>query len=457
MKTRPIDWKRDGLVALALIALTQLPFWVLQARIAIQRPLLNLDTFVAIVIMLRHRGLGLFALAMAWMVEINQDASVSYHFVGAVDLVDAARFMDLVKLNHIFSWQIFLAVGAFVLCGICLYRLSSAGLRSTLPVLLIGVLAFVLDGLNGSNYAFGLRDRFQWDVNVAGSPSVTTMRSLKMAWITASEPMVRFPGPITFDRAVQWHDGHPGASMMIVLVESMGLPASPPIRDWLASRLDTPEVERRWKVQRTAEGYYGSTVYGELRVLCGLKGHYSRLKADDEAQCLPRRFMRDGGDAVGLHGFNLRMFDRQAWWPDLGLRPQDLSLDAASQANVGCNDVFPGVCDGILLQRAAMLTQYPRRLVYAVTLDTHLPLPSKEMSLRPELATLCLQESLSRDACQMVNRLAFLLDQLQADLVRMPEPVLVLVSGDHAPPFLGAESRNAFDRTHVQGFILEPR
>jgi hypothetical protein len=452
----PPRWRGAALVV-AMIALAQLPFWLVQTRVALQRPLINLDLLVAIVLMLRWRALGLAALVLAWVVEIDLDASTSYHFVGAADLADALRFMELVRLDRLFSWQILFAVIIFALCGACMYRLARPNWPAALAIAFIGGVAFLVDGVNGSNATIGQSDHFGVDLNVAGSPSVTTLRGLRSTRLKTAEPMARLPEPVSFARASAWHEQHPRDSMLMVLVESMGLPVSLPVRDWLIARLDTPEIEKRWSVEPGSEAYFGSTVYGELRVLCGLKGHYSRLKAEDREQCLPRRFVQDGGEAVGLHGFNLRMFDRRIWWPGIDIRPDDLGALPAVPSNVGCNAVFAGVCDGPVLQRASELVQHPARLVYVVTLDTHLPLPSEEMPLAPGLAPLCEQDRLSRDACQMVNRLAFLLGQLRTDLAKMPHPVAVFVSGDHAPPFLGAASRDAFDRMRVLSFALQPR
>lgn len=446
-----------GLAAF-LIALAQLPFWILQTRVEIQRPLINLDLIVAILIMCWSRGLGVAALCLAWLVEVNQDVSASYRFVGAADLVDAVRFMDLVKLHLIVSWQLALVLFVFVLCAFLLQRMADRPASMAAPLVLLGVLAFVCDGVNGSNRTFGLaRDRFVIDANIAGSPSMVTIRMLRTAWAAKSEPMGRMPEPVAFQHALAWHDNHPQSTVLLVLVESMGLPQSIALRDWMAAQVDTPEVERRWTVQRTTEAFHGSTVYGELRVLCGLKGHYSRLTASDEAQCLPQRFLQSGGHALGLHGFNMRMFDRAHWWRDMGLEPQDFSEDLLRPGDVHCNDAFPGVCDGVVLRRAAALAEAPSRLVYVVTLDTHLPLPTHDVAVSPELAALCTQAHATRDSCQMIVRQSWALHQLEVDLVHMAHPPLVVISGDHAPPFLDSETRGEFDPARVLGFILEPR
>lgn len=444
--------------AAVLIALAQLPFWILQTRVELQRPLINLDLIVAVLILRWNRSVGLVALCLAWLVEIDQDVSASYRFVGAVDLVDAVRFMDLVKLHVILSWQLALALCVFACCAYLLHRLVRRSAPSAGALVLLGMLAFAADGANGSNRSLGLaRDRFLIDANIAGSPSVVTIRMLRTALAAGSEPMGRMPEPVAFQHALAWHGTHPQSTILLVLVESMGLPQSSALREWLYEQLDTLEVERRWTVQRVAESFHGSTVYGELRVLCGLKGHYSRLTAGDEAKCLPQSFLRSGGQALGLHGFNMRMFDRAQWWRDMGLAPHDFTDESQVPGSMHCNDAFPGFCDRVVLRQATALAEAPSRLVYVVTLDTHLPLPTNDMPMRPDLAALCAREHATHNACEMISRLSMTLQELRADLVRMAQPPLVVISGDHAPPFLNAETRQEFDPTHVLGFVLEPR
>jgi hypothetical protein len=449
---------RNALRTLVLVSFTQLPFWLMQSRQSILRPVFNLDLFVALMIMLRSARWGMVALVAAWLVEVFRDASINYHFQNTADFLDAARFMSLVNLGQILSWTIVLAVALMSACAVGAYVLARRWPPPVSHVIAFGVFAFVAATVNGSSHVLGLgRDRLLLPVYIAGSPGWGAIHTVWTNSSMTSESMVRSEDPITFEHARAWHAAQPRSTVLLVLVESMGYARSAAIRDWLASRLDTPSIERRWTVQQTSEPFVGPTIYGELRVLCGLRGHYSRLTPADESRCLPRMFIGGGGQAIGLHGFSLRMFDRQVWWRDLGLQPETFRVDGMPTVDKDCSVAFPGVCDSVVLRRAVELADAPSRLVYVVTLDTHLPLPPRSPPLPPGLAERCRTEHIAPLACVMVERLGGVLDSLRDNLDRMQHPPLVLVVGDHAPPFVETAVREAFDQGHVPGFILEPR
>jgi hypothetical protein len=443
---------------LALVVLTQLPFWLMQTQLSIQRPIFNLDLFVALLVASWNRRWGLIVLCVAWAAEIARDASISYHFVDTGDFLDAARFIDLVQVHHILSWQLIVGVGAMVACAAAVYLLVGTRSPPKILIIVLALLAFGGDTLNGSNRILGLGgDRFRVSANIAGSPGWNIVFMARANWQMSSEPLKRLADRRTFERALAWQTAQPRSSVLLVLVESMGLARSPQLRDWLGSRLETPSVMQRWTMRRDSEAFFGPTVYGELRVLCGLEGHYSRLKRSEELQCLPHRFVEPGEHALGLHGFNLQMFDRQRWWRELGLEPQVFDSEPRGPETMDCNEAFPGVCDGVVLERAVELADAPSRLVYVVTLDTHLPLPTAGPAPRPDLAHLCAVEEVPPLACRMVDGLGSVLDKLALELSHMQHPPLVLVVGDHAPPFLQAAARDAFDQARVPAFTLEPR
>lgn len=446
--------------AIGLVILTQLPFVFAQSALSIERPLLNLDLLLALMIAFWCRPLGIAALFVAWSVEIVRETSQNYHFVETSDFVESARFADLVDLRHVLSWKIALAAAAFLLCSVAIYRLigrRTPALKLTILVFALSCIAVAADGLNGSNRLFGKgADRFVISVNIAGSAGWNILHEEINSREAAREPMRHFDEPLTFNRIRDWKSTHPTSSVLLVLVESMGLPKSPAVRSWLYARADTPTLEQRWQIERGAETFFGPTTYGELRVLCGLRGYYSRLKSSDESQCLPRAFADAHQQVFGLHGFNMRMFDRAHWWRELGIEPQTFNADEAP-GHSHCNDAFPGVCDAVVLQRAVQLADTPGRLVYAVTLDSHLPLPWKVTPLKPDLAALCATDNVPVLACRMVDRLGSVLDQLARDLESVKNPPLIVVVGDHAPPFLESEQRAAFDPTHVLMLTLKPR
>jgi hypothetical protein len=448
--------------ALFLVCLSQAPFWAAQWSVAIHRPLFNLDMVLAMIVGTWRRWLGIVGVLIAWALEIVQDASLSYHFADVADFVGTARFVDLVGLRYVLSWQVLFCVAGMCLCAWAIARglANTTHRRGRFAAVLFSLacLCGATDALNGSNSVLGRSaDRFALSVNVAGSTGWNLLRAQIASRAAAAEPMLRFDEPLTYQHVIEWKQAHPGDSVLLVLVESMGLPRSQAVRDWLYSRLDTPAIERQWSVERGSERFGGPTTFGELRVLCGLRGYYMRLSPADETNCLPRRFAAAGQPALGLHGFKLHMFDRERWWPELGLQPQGFGGDELVPGNSRCNDAFPGVCDGVVIRHAVTLADTPGRLVYVLTLDTHLPLPWRVLPVEPGLQRRCDTERVSPLVCRMVDRLGHVLEQLAAELATVRHPPLVMVVGDHAPPFVERDDRDAFDPGRVSTLALVPR
>lgn len=443
-----------------VVCSVHLPSWVLswmfQGPRADERPIFNLDLLLAAVLACVSPLLGIVALVLAWTADAARLASKNFHFMSAFDFLEAARFVDMLNLSSFVTpWAIALAFG-LALCVWMVRRTTRVDRRLWLPLLGLMVACVALDALNGSFHGFGLdRDRRLVDTNFAGSPGWNVWRAQRQSAL-ASGPLRPLAGVVTVQALRSWHDMHPRGTSVAVLVESMGLPRDPGLRAWLTARLATPRVTSRWQVSATQERFLGATTSGELRLLCGLEGHYSKLDAASASGCLPRELATHGVRSIGIHGFGMRMFDRRDWWPRIGLTPWPWPEDpAAAGLPMNCNHAFPGVCDGAVLSRAIEEAQQPARLVYALTLDTHLPLSAGGEQL-PELLAACTRVAAPEAACGMVQRLGKVLDQLEQRLATSRTTPFVVVVGDHSPPFSERANREVFDAVEVPVFLLRP-
>lgn len=439
----------------AVLVLPQLPFWAARANFSIDRPLFNLDLVLATLVACVFRRTGLMLMVLAWAVDIARAASLNYHFLSPIEFAATAKFADMVVLRQVLSWKLILAALGLTACLLAVRRLAG---RPLVPRLVAAMLVLqLLDMANGSSQLFGWGgDRFRIDVNIAGSPTWNIVQAERHALALARMPMSRHKHPRTFDTISAWHRTNPGGSVLLILVESMGKPVSPELDDWLGQRLAKSSLQSRWTLTRSVDEFYGPTTSGELRVLCGLRGSYAGLKPADEAGCLPAQWQRQGMTAYGLHGFHLRMFDRHQWWPRIGLKPWKFEAAADGGSRFGCNGAFPGICDDTVLATAMRLADRPAQFVYALTLDTHLPLPP-DHPLPQDLAALCERTGTPDVACQMVAQLGAVLDDAAVRLAGMARPPLVVIVGDHSPPFAVSATRAAFDATVVPLYTLTPR
>ncbi|WP_431288679.1 hypothetical protein [Roseateles chitinivorans] len=241
---------------------------------------------------------------------------------------------------------------------------------------------------------------------------------------------------------------------MVVLVESMGMPRSQAAQQWLTMQIRSRAVDSRWTMEVSADPFFGTTTYGELRVLCGLKGSYTKLDLPLGRGCLPASWRQEGRATPAFHGFSLKMFDRAHWWPIVGLQPQVLPAGDARR----CNATFAGVCDSPLIDHAVAAADIPGQFVYALTLDTHLPLPADDLSNRPaDLGAICARDAIPDAACDLIWRTGRVLKVVADRIAEMKTPAQVAVMGDHSPPFRNREAREAFDPAQVPLFLLAPR
>jgi hypothetical protein len=443
-------------IVVALHAPSWFAIWVFQAPPSEERPLFNLDLILAAAIACVSSLAGGIALMLAWTADFTRAAAKNYHFMSALDFVDAARFVDMLNLRTFLSASLLVLIAGLLACVWVVLRLTRLSRPLALPLLAAAALAVGCDAVNGSFHLFGFeKDSRIVHVNFAGSPTWNIWGAERQSFMASGlSPM---PEPATFRALRDWQIEHPSRTSMLVLVESLGWPRAPALQDWLRSRLETRRLATRWTMRQSDEAFIGSTTSGELRALCGLRGHYSQLNDAQAAGCLPRLFATQGVSSLGIHGFGLRMFDRNDWWPRIGLKPWLWTEVDHKAVPMNCNQAFSGVCDSAVIERAVVEAQQPARFVYALTLDTHLPLDLRQTPPLPmELQAACAVSSTPDESCQLVRKLGDLLARLEISLAESAAAPFVVIVGDHAPPFGERVNREAFVEGRVPMFVLTP-
>jgi hypothetical protein len=436
------------LVGVLAVVLANLPLWLAAVQDDMRRGIFSLDGIIAVAVGFRSRRWGAFLLIGAWLLDLAVAKSITYHFPSPALFVASAKFggaLDLRSLLDPFDIAIFLALaGSFV----ALLRLQRQK-PPTRTLAAIFIIVGTLDVLNGSS-AMSMKEFRSLDVNVAGSPALVMLSSV-LHNPTEALPLASIKGPNavgSYLKVRDWMTTHPDGSVFVVVVESLGLPVDPHQRAWLSSRMRPKGAQA---VDEESVEFSGPTTYGELRTLCLLVGGYDRLKSESATTCLPRLAADKGWKTSGYHGFTERMFDRAIWWPTIGVQNMYfLEQLKAAGATQRCGAAFAGICDAELLRRAASSIS-PRSLVYVLTLNTHLPLASTEVSA--DLAPLC--QDAPRSACELLSATGRVLDEVRQVADEHPNS-LVLVVGDHAPPFKNKAARQAFSPNRVPAWIVYP-
>jgi phosphoglycerol transferase MdoB-like AlkP superfamily enzyme len=243
-----------------------------------------------------------------------------------------------------------------------------------------------------------------------------------------------------------------------VLVESMGLLQDDASR---ASEFHVLKEDalltRKYSVEEGVVPFTGSTVVGEMRELCHLQTgmNITGKTFAGNGPCLPEQFRRLGYQTAAFHGFRSTMFDRQSWYPMLGF--SETHWYEGMRNFPMCNGVFYGVCDGaigsVLEKRLADQKQSAGspQFLYWLTLNSHLPVDVTPRAVKecPIVAErpVCAQLGYVQLVLKAVKKLA--LDPAIG-------PTVIVVVGDHAPPYVSVARRALYSDEEVPFLVLRP-
>lgn len=245
------------------------------------------------------------------------------------------------------------------------------------------------------------------------------------------------------------------AQILSVAMESLGLSRDPAHQQALLEPLLRP-LEREYSILVGSHRSEGSTLPGEIRELCALQANgipnTNALLAQLAATCLPARLRRAGYDTQALHGNGPLMYDRRAIYPAIGFGKAWFNADlrnASPDVRPCPGTAFAGVCDDEVYARALSLFNGDRRFVHVLTLDAHLPLSGKR---KPD-CPLAFQSD--RGLCRYAQVTIASLRSLSRRLLAVSHrPDLIVVYGDHAPPFASESARNRFAPHEVPYLVL---
>jgi Sulfatase len=249
----------------------------------------------------------------------------------------------------------------------------------------------------------------------------------------------------------------------LILVESWGEPLATDLDESLIRPYTDQNLAEKYTVSRGTVPFYGPTVAGEARELCGSAMGFGLLIAprSELQSCLPTKMNTMGYHSVAVHGFSARMFGRGEWYDKIGFDEAWFRDRLQGQGLPLCPGPFPGICDaaasewiGDQLQRNSDLPQF----IYWVTLNSHLPVPIPNrvkapppcsgVSITAENPALCSWYQLVFNVHRSVSDLA---------LRSTTRPTVFLIVGDHAPPFSAPGLRAQFSDQVVPYILLMPK
>ena len=252
-------------------------------------------------------------------------------------------------------------------------------------------------------------------------------------------------------------------NVALILVESWGLSGDPKMRDALVQPYTDPELLAKYQVINGSVPFYGPTVGGEGRELCGSKigFHLLTVTATGFQDCIPDRLAALGYHNVAVHGFEGQMFSRAEWYSRMGFQETWFQPQFQKLGLPDCVGAFTGTCDAAIAGWIGQYLSAPRPspdFVYWVTLNSHLPVltPSRLQNGAPCSLTRALQQKPA--LCSWYQLVANVHNSV-AKLAMTPSsrPTVFIMVGDHAPPFADPALRTSFDSTVVPYTLLIPR
>lgn len=182
-----------------------------------------------------------------------------------------------------------------------------------------------------------------------------------------------------------------------------------------------------------------------FRSILGFGDRRGRLRTSKGA-CVPARLAAAGWQTFGLHGNTGRFYARVLLYPALGFQgvrfhEQFDALERGSglapcptASNIG------GWCDGVVAAEAVrLLGGAGKRFVHMMSLDSHLPILG-------DVPGCVAGDQLCGHAGRVRASLVAIAAPLNAAMrAKALAPDLILLWGDHPPPFLNGETRAAFD------------
>ena len=313
-------------------------------------------------------------------------------------------------------------------------------------------MALIGDIANGSN-ALGYQGKIIYPFNIAGSGVFAVLNGARGSTI---EDVRKIENPQIADlhsTITDWVEGSDRGGVLFVIVESLGSPI-----DGVASDFLRQELSRGLPGHDLLElnvPFYGSTTDGELSLLCGVVGNYRNVSAKITKHCLPGILAEKGWRTVGMHGFHEETFNRREWWVHIGIGTSHFMK--GQQLGVGrrCGHIYIGICDADVFMAAAELLRSGERreFVYLLTLDTHLPVLNRYDEISDSL-----RRAGETDATAVhLSNIGKTFRALGSQMSGLQPAPLIIIAGDHAPPFQNAADKSRFSKEIVPVYILVPK
>lgn len=424
------------------VVLPNLLFWLVAAKLGINRPIFNLDyLFVGLLFALGWRKLSTLLLGLFLIVDLLVLTGLLYPFVRLQDFSYLLSFLPYAA----FTWQA-AAAGVVLTLALVIGLSHRYGHRAprlaVLALFNLGIVAY------GAHVYSGEVDTDRWyrvEKRLIDSQALFFAETRSTGFIEAfgeqGDPLkhIGFNG-----ETAAWAQAVPEAlndKLLLVIVESWGVMKDQRIQQALLAPLLAKQAHFDWIKYGTSQGAK-ATVAAELRELCGLATEHYNLKPVTQGfeNCLPAQLKQHGYSTAAIHGSVGVMYDRVHWYPRAGF--DEIHFSETDPWKTRCYS-FPGVCDSEIMEKyiSHAFDRDEKRFVYWLSLNTHALYDKRDIH---EDVFDCAQYQLAEgsEICRMNKLHAQFFQQLAATLASPGmRGVEVMIVGDHPPRILDQDEK----------------
>ena len=460
-------WATRTTVAAVLIPRLPALLWWLVTRSALyQRGWVNLEYLALLCIALLWPSWGTVGLLTAEMCFALVEPIAHLYYFHSGDILFSLRYLKFIPVHRLVEYGALL-----VLYGGCcaaalrwaLGRHRDPRNRGAAAVIACCIAVFACIGLKVQAHPLESRESSK---DIRRRKLVRTpVTSLIVAMHAYSGDTGGGPGDVplvsALSQAIRVAPAHTQPDIVLAVVESWGLANEKQISAAQTAPYNSPELTARYQVLSGTVPFDGATTSGETRELCGNADGIASLRAQSEyfASCWPAQLKREGYRTVAVHGFTPTMYHRETWYSHFGFDQTIFQPQLLRDGGSMCDGAFPGVCDADVARWIGQHALQPSGqavFVHWVTLSSHLPVPPVTSAGEQQR---CATDGVAGEEglCSWFNLILHAHQSVAQLALDAKRPTLLVVVGDHAPPFLEARTRGRFSQTRVPYVILMPR
>jgi hypothetical protein len=467
---------RSYCAVLVYIIVANIPFWIAchSIGLVLKGPFNVEFVVIGILSVFLRRTLTVGLLLVAILLDILNSIATTY-LLSPFDMLRSARFLFEFAPSHL--WDIVLVSICIIMACLMAALASSSGIAGRERAYVAPTLAVFIILCSGVDACTGHILALRQDRQL-GTLCLTRLGThfLVMAGVhrqgyqglISAGTNTFAPAASTMMASFETASQSPRTNAMLpnvvlILVESWGKSMATDLEESLVRPYTDKNLAEKYTVSRGTVPFYGSTVAGEARELCGSAMGFGILIAprSELQSCLPTKMNTMGYHSMAVHGFSARMFSRGEWYRRIGFDEGWFRDRLQGEGLPLCPGPFPGICDaaasawiGDQLQRNSDSPQF----IYWVTLNSHLPVSIPNLVKSPPS---CSGFSITAENPALCSwyQLVFNVHRSVSDLAlrSTTRPTVFLIVGDHAPPFSAPRLRAQFSDQLVPYILLMPK